>query len=393
MANYTNTTSISQLDTMDLSQYFGQLSTRINNINLWSSVVLALIGIVGNILCLLVVSQKQNRSISCSVYMGGLAISDTAMLIASCILSVLAILLKEIRMVCKITLYLVNTASLSGVMIILALLVERVIAVMKPMKAAVLLSPKRALITTIILAGVSAVYNIPRIFYTESSVQYGSKNCVSFRSNDVLSSVYSMSSLILTGVLPLVAILVMNIIIVFSIKLAKRNVAEHKKYRKTSAKKKIRTTSEKYELHPSVVTTAICETDSSESGNAQSSVATISHTVSAAQVEQSSCEMPATGTTSDHQERKMKKRERQLTVMTVVMTLVFFFLTIPRHVKAFVFLGFMNADFDMLVAYSWTSIAAHILYTANSAINVFVYVMTGSKFRGDLAKLLKPGCK
>ena len=45
----------------------------------------------------------------------------------------------------------------------------------------------------------------------------------------------------------------------------------------------------------------------------------------------------------------------------------------------------------MLVAYTWTSLVAHILYAVNSGINVFVYVMTDSKFRGDLAKVLKPG--
>ena len=238
---------------------------------------------------------------------------------------------------CKITIYLVNTASLSGVMIILALLVERVIAVTKPMKAAILLSPKRALITNIILSGVSAVYNIPRIFYIEATLQYGAKNCISFKSNDVLSSIYSMSSLILTRVLPLVAIFIMNVIIIFSIKSAKRKMAVHKKYRKKSAKKKIRNTSEKSELHHSVGETQFSEIDSFESENSESPIATISHTASVAQVKQSPCKMPAARTRNDHQERKMKKRERQLTMMTVMMTIIFFLLTMPRHVKACIF--------------------------------------------------------
>ena len=194
---------------------------------------------------------------------------------------------------CKITIYLVNIASQSGVMIILAhLLVERVIAVTKPMKAAILLSPKQALITTIILSGVSAVYNIPRIFYIEATLQYGAKNCISFKSNDVLSSTYSLSSLILTGVLPLVAIFIMNVIIIFSIKSAKRKMAVHKKYRKKSAKEKLSTASEKSELHHSVGETQYSEIDSSESENAESPVATISHTASVAQVKQSPCKMP-----------------------------------------------------------------------------------------------------
>ena len=388
-----NMTSGSQLGSMDVYVYLNQMAMTIAYINVWTKVITVPIGIVGNILCLLVVSQKQNRSISCSIYMGALAISDTAMLIASFMLSALSILLAEIRMMCKVTLYLVNTASLSGVMIILALLVERVIAVTKPMKAAVLLSPKRALIMTFIFAGVSAVYNIPRIFYVENTIRYGSKNCVAFRSNDALSSVYSLSSLILTGVLPLVAIFIMNIIIIFSIKSAKRKMAVHKKYRKTSAKRNISSSFDKYESHHSVGKTQISEINSSESEEAESPLPTISHTVSAAQVKPSPCKMPAARTSSEHQERKMKKRERQLTMMNVVMTAVFFLLTMPRHVKTFVFLGWYDAEPHMLVAYSWTSIVAHNLYTLNSAVNFFVYVMTGSKFRGDLVKLLKPGGK
>ena len=91
----------------------------------------------------------------------------------------------------------------------------------------------------------------------------------------------------------------------------------------------------------------------------------------------------------------MKKRETtdhdDCNARAVMMTIVFFLLTMPRHVKTFVFLGFINADFDVLVAYTWTSLVAHILYTVNSAINFFVYVMAGSKFRGDLAKVFKPG--
>ena len=54
-----------------------------DQLHFWWNVVLIPLGIMGNILCLLVVCQKQHRAISCSVYIAALAVCDATTLAAN----------------------------------------------------------------------------------------------------------------------------------------------------------------------------------------------------------------------------------------------------------------------------------------------------------------------
>ena len=68
--------------TVDIENTLGESQLALlSNIKFWWITIVMPVGIVGNILCLLVVSQKQNRSISCSMYMGALAVCDSFVLI------------------------------------------------------------------------------------------------------------------------------------------------------------------------------------------------------------------------------------------------------------------------------------------------------------------------
>ena len=55
----------------------------IYNIRFWFTVITVPIGVMANLLCLLVVLQKKNRSLSCSMYMGALAMADTLVLLTN----------------------------------------------------------------------------------------------------------------------------------------------------------------------------------------------------------------------------------------------------------------------------------------------------------------------
>ena len=141
----------------------------LGRIAFWYYLSVALVGIIGNLLSIMVVSRKQNRMLSCSIYMGGLAIADTIVLIAHCVLMFTSTVNRftstldahQLDILCKVFTYLIFTAGNCSTMIVLALLMERTIAVTFPLKIAMFLSPKQALVTTIVLVIIAAVYNIP----------------------------------------------------------------------------------------------------------------------------------------------------------------------------------------------------------------------------------------
>ena len=92
---------------------------------------------------------------------------------------------------------------------------------------------------------------------------------------------------------------------------------------------------------------------------------------------------------SVNQGRMISKREKQLTTMTVVMTTAFFLCIMPLyvHITVFYFVDW-RCDARLTAILWWGSAIAHCLNVLNSAINFFIYVMTGSKFRADLMTLL-----
>ena len=180
----------------------------------WWSVIVIPVGIVGNILCLLVVSQKQNRSISCSVYMGALAVCDTLVLVANgsqlaALYQGANMLFTDFVLICKASSFMLLTCSQCGSMIILALLLERVIAVMKPLKVASILSPRRSLIITLIICVLQVMFNVPQ-FLSFTGRLKPMPHCIPSNQSIASSNVYNMIVLFISGVLPLFGMLIMK---------------------------------------------------------------------------------------------------------------------------------------------------------------------------------------
>ena len=330
------------------------------NIRFWVYITVVPVGILGNMVCILVVSKKQNRKLSSCMYMGALAVADTVVLISQGGIIVLVTWLAKIcalykiNIMCKVFAYSLFSAGFCGTMIILALLVERVIAVTRPLKAAALLSPRRAktVIITIIIIGFA--YNIPIIFSATMEDHFG-KQCVIV--SGYASAIYHMSKIVLSGVLPLVAILTMNLTILCAVKSSQR------RQKCLSAKQ-----------HQPINTIS---NDISENSD-QRSQAISNNDVNLA--------------IAHHQDHKISKTERQLTIMTVVLTLSFLCLTMPKYAHQ---LAFTKIDWQssphMRIVFGWSAAITQELYILNSAINFFLYVMTGSKFREDLKTMFQ--CK
>ena len=322
----------------------------------WYSTVIP-IGIIGNMLCVLVLSKKQNRTVSCNVYMGALAIADTMVLISQGGMTILVnwltkiINLEKQHIMCKVFSYFVFSASYSGTLIILALLTERVIVVTRPLKAAVLLSSKRAMIVVITLTMVAFAYNVPFIF-SAAMVDHFGLQCVCAPGIGQIS--YHVSKVVLCGVVPLVAILTLNLTILCAVKSSQRQ------QKHLSAQQ-----------HQTTKCGALNDcTDSDQGGQV----------ISKDEVKPQIAE--------DHQKRS--NTERQLTVMTVVLTLTFLCLTMPKYAHQ---LAFINIDWQssaqMVITFGWSAITTQELYILNHAINFFLYVMTLSKFRQDLRAMFQ----
>ena len=319
------------------------------------------IGIIGNILVLWVVSQKHNRSVSCSIYMGALAISDSMMLLSSA--SIITLMwgipsaLRTLVIMCKAQTFALNTFFMTGVMIILALLVEQVIAVTKPMKAAVLLSPMRTVKVICIIAVICPLFNVPRIFFASvgGNAASGIRHCVAFTGTGLIETIYDMVNFVVVGLLPLLAIFTMNLIILFVVKSSK-NAWSGQKYVKPQQKN--HPTGSKKNTDTDKIST-ICKSEETEvhwSNNGKHS--------------------------------KMSKLERQLTVMSLVMTFAFTCCTIPRHAHTMLLIRMdYKSSPQKFSTFIWSGASTNALYILNSAINCFLYCISGAKFRADIAKL------
>ena len=321
------------------------------NIRFWVFVTVIPVGIIGNMLCVLVMSQKQNRKSSCSTYMGSLAIVDTIVLISQggmtlihysrWLVSILTI--DKLNIMCKVCAYSLFSAAFSGTMIILALLVERVIVVTCPLKAAVLLSPRRAMMVISIIIIFTFAYNIPLIFSATMMNHFGLQ-CISVPGSGYASAIYHVSKIVLSGVVPFVAILTMNITILCAVKSSKKQQKRMSAQRQQSP---VRTVT------------------SSSGGSVRGSI---------------------------KKADAVSKMDRQLTIMTVVLTIAFLCLTMPKYAHQ---LAWMNIDWQsstqMVILFGWSGTISQELYILNSVVNFFLYVMTGSKFRQDLRTMFQ--CK
>ena len=192
----------------------------IKTISFWWVIFIVPTGITGNILCILVMSQKHNRSISCNVYITALAVCDITYLATNACYMFFnrEFGFKQGIIFCKVVFFLLFTSVRSGVMIIVALLVERVIAVTRPMKAAFLLSPKRATIVVLFIVFLTVIFNLSQII-SASRVQGGL--CIAIGSDGVFYVIHNMIAIFLYGLIPWAGVFLLNSIILFTIKSSK----------------------------------------------------------------------------------------------------------------------------------------------------------------------------
>ena len=87
-------------------------------------------------------------------------------------------------------------------------------------------------------------------------------------------------------------------------------------------------------------------------------------------------------------QKSMKNVENQLTKMLLLVTTLFLILLFPTYFR-FIYMVFVKQDrpFDYAKSMLLFQITA-LLYISNSGINLFLYCISGKKFRNNLKELL-----
>ena len=149
----------------------------------------SLLGIVGNTLSLLVMIRPNNKKISTCIYMAAISINDNVMM---CIILFSWLfdfgLVEKLRVwECYFFVYIQLSLLQLGTYLVLAMTIDKYVAIKWPHRAAIFSTPRRSkiIIFTIIASG--ATYNLPHFFVTKLITG----NCYAYSAKGVFTKVYS----------------------------------------------------------------------------------------------------------------------------------------------------------------------------------------------------------
>ena len=174
------------------------------------------IGLVGNTLSFLVMVKINNRKMSTCIYMAGLSINDNIMMCMTCheyLVSVVQIHKwnpKECQFNGLVLLFALQNCTFQ----VLAMTVDKYIAIKWPHKATIYSTPRRAKMIAVGLYAFAFIYNIPNFFLTR---EIGG-HCVAYGVTSSMSKVYSWLSFVLNAVIPFTMLIYMNSVFVQSVR-------------------------------------------------------------------------------------------------------------------------------------------------------------------------------
>ena len=298
-----------------------------NFINIYYYPVLIPIGLVGNTLSFLVMIKPNNRKMSTCIYMAAISINDNIMMYMIChdYLVSAAQIHKWNPFECKFLGFLALFALQNSTFLVVAMTLDKYIAIRWPHRAAPYSTPRRSKMITVGLYVSACIYNIPHFFL--STVIGG--QCFNLGISSLITKVYSWLSFVLNAIIPFTMLIHMNYVIVKSIRKSRDMFAADNK--------------------------------TIEGGRGQE---------------------------LDVRQRTMKSAEKQVTIMLVLVTTLFLLLLCPTYCR-FIFLVFVKLDTPVEYAKAILFFhVTSLLYISNSGINFFLYCISGKKFRNDLKQLL-----
>ena len=195
-----------------------KIATFINNY--WFPVLVP-IGLVGNTLSFFVMTKSNNRKMSTCIYMAAISINDNIMM-CICLHDYLVSSVhihKWTSIECRINVFVTLFALQNSTFQILAMTLDKYIAIKWPHKAATYSTPRRAKFIIVALCVSICLYNAPHFFI--SSIL--GNQCTAYGISGKISRVYSWFSFILNAIIPFTFLIHMNYVIVKTVKNSRKS--------------------------------------------------------------------------------------------------------------------------------------------------------------------------
>ena len=174
------------------------------------------IGFVGNTLSFLVMIKPNNRKMSTCIYMAAISINDNIMMYMSFhdyFVSTLQIV-ESNPVQCACIAFGFLFALQNGAFQVVAMTVDKYIAIKLPHRAATYSTVRRARMITVSLYIFAFIYNIPHLFF--SRLVHG--QCIAYAVDSTLTRAYSWFSFILNAIIPFIMLVHMNYVIVKTVR-------------------------------------------------------------------------------------------------------------------------------------------------------------------------------
>ena len=191
-----------------------------NFISVYWFPVLIPVGLVGNILSFIVMTKLNNRKMSTCIYMAAISVNDNIMM-CMCLHDYLVYVVQIHRwhsIECKIYAFVTLIALQNGTFQILAMTLDKYIAIKWPHKAATYSTPRRAKMITVSLYICAFIYNIPPYFLSDVI----GNQCVGYAVRGVITSMYTWLSFVLNAIIPYTVLIHMNFVIVKTVKTSRK---------------------------------------------------------------------------------------------------------------------------------------------------------------------------
>ena len=178
------------------------------------------VGLIGNTLSFLVMIKSNNRKMSTCIYMAAISINDNIMMyMAGHDYLVSGLHTHKWHLLeCKFLAFLALFALQNCAFLVVAMTMDKYIAIKWPHRAALYSTPQRAKTIAGSVYICACIYNIPHFFL--SSVIGG--ECFNFGISNVFSKVYSWLSFVLNAIFPFTMLIYMNIVIVKAVRKSRK---------------------------------------------------------------------------------------------------------------------------------------------------------------------------
>ena len=178
--------------------------------------ILIPIGLIGNTLSFTVMTKSKNRKVSTCIYMAAISVNDNLMMLMcfhDYFVSGLQVH-KWYPIECKIAGFVALFALQNCTYLILAMTLDKYIAIKWPHRAATYSTPRRARMIAVGMYVCVSIYNIPHFFLSRVI----GNQCFNFGISSVISRVYSMFSFVVNAVIPFAVLIHMNYVIVKTVR-------------------------------------------------------------------------------------------------------------------------------------------------------------------------------